>query len=213
MKLIVNYASTDDANNMVLPYYNFFTALYGKTMLSPLIRHRLEKGKELTPAASVFDNNTGLTFDAINEGFESENISMLEIRDGDFINPETGMPEIIAYARICWALNYPYSDEKNPKNAGIPDVALVYAMSEDVAEEFYVNFIIAMEDWIMERNENTDLITHEVPRNNDAYIGAMYDVGTYSFKRDPYNSQSTILYDHYVRNKPRTRQIIQNNKQ
>lgn len=192
MKLNLKYASIDKIPDMEGSYYNFYCALNGDTLTSWMARKIFSKGKTPGKLFKVIDPNYQDALDTIDEAFyANEHVSMIEIQDEEDIT--------IGYARIHWAIG---DDERN---ASVVDVALSVCMSYECALEFYALLIPAAEEFIVERNEKTNLVTHEIPVNNDAYLQAMYDNKDYDAEPLPQRGAKTILYDKWVRNKPRVR--------
>lgn len=242
MNLIIEHASANEQEDMVLPYFNFFTALYGKSIATNAIGRRIETGKNISPVLTYFDRNYDKALDAIDSAYgDDEYMTMLKISTSDYIDPKTGKPLVIAYARLNWALetnvpieeieedlnftesDFPYGsweededDEeytkepekiRNIKNAGIHDVVFRVSMSEPRAEEFYLSFARTLENWIAERSDVVEMVSHEVPYNNDAYLNAMFNAGDY--EHDSNARSITVMFDKYIRNKPLSRKIKQ----
>lgn len=192
MKLNISYASIEEYFPIIRGYYNFYIDLFGPSIFRPIVSNAINKEMQPNPIFELLDKNYYEAAKSVDEAFgDVKDICLLRICSED--------GNLLGYARIKWHLG------EDEKNAGIIDVAVTTKMTYDELEEFYASFIKDVEEFILSHNDKTEMVTHEIPHNNDAYLDAIYNNGAYSSDESNEGSMFTYLFNSYVRNKPRER--------
>ncbi|MGN1379758.1 MAG: hypothetical protein ACI4XR_05165 [Bacilli bacterium] len=189
-----NLPNKEEFKDVLLRYYLFYEENFGKNILSKVTKKNINNNN-FNNSILFLDENYKRACEAAYSIFFDDNIKFLTVRDS---NNNT-----IACSRIKLSI------EDHPNNAIVGEILLSIFIDNYNKEEYYINIIKFIEDYIKSNNELSEILTFEVPHMDWVFFDACEELG-YNLLSEPnkdYSITSTYLFDKNIREKEEKRTV------
>lgn len=178
----------EEFKDVILRYYLFYEENFRKTILSNVTKKYINNNN-LNNSVLFLDENYKRACEIAYSIIFDNNIKFLTVRDS---NNNT-----IACSRVKLSI------ENYPNNAIVGEILLSIFIDDNNKEDYYLNIIKYLENYIKNKCDKCEILTFEVPQTDWFFFNACEELG-YTLLSEPnkdYLITNTYLFDKNIREK------------